>query len=65
MKRSHTVLLALLFFSGGYLYAFPSATVEVRWPSGRVDRLTDVAAGQVITVKEGEGLLSAQPFRKQ
>ena len=40
-------------------------TVEVRWPSGRVDRLTDVAAGQVITVKEGEGLLSAQPFRKK
>ena len=27
MKRSHTILLALLFFSGGYLYAFPSATV--------------------------------------
>ncbi len=40
-------------------------TVEVRWPSGRVDRLTDVAAGQMITVKEGEGLLSAQPFRKK
>ncbi len=39
--------------------------VEVRWPSGRVDRLANVAAGQMITVKEGEGLLSAQPFRKK
>jgi hypothetical protein len=33
--------------------------VEVAWPSGRVDVLTDVAAGQTITVEEGKGLAPA------
>jgi enediyne biosynthesis protein E4 len=29
--------------------------VDVKWPGGRVDTLTDVAAGETVTVKEGEG----------
>jgi hypothetical protein len=29
-------------------------SVEVRWPSGQVDRLTNVRGGQVVTVREGE-----------
>jgi hypothetical protein len=29
--------------------------VEVRWPSGHVDRLKDVAAGRYITITEGRG----------
>jgi len=33
--------------------------LEVAWPSGRVDVLTDVAAGQTITVVEGKGLVPA------
>jgi enediyne biosynthesis protein E4 len=28
-------------------------TIEVRWPSGAVDVLKEVAAGQVVVVKEG------------
>jgi hypothetical protein len=31
-------------------------SVEVAWPSGQVDRLTDVAGRQVVTVEEGKGL---------
>jgi hypothetical protein len=27
--------------------------LEVRWPNGHVDTLRDVAAGQVVTVREG------------
>lgn len=30
-------------------------TIEVRWPSGAVDTLNDVAAGQVVFIKEGAG----------
>ena len=37
------------------------ATVEITWPSGRVDTLTDVAANQTITVQEGKGQVAAQP----
>src|SRR5207249_2434103 len=30
-------------------------TIEVRWPSGRVDTLTGVAGGIVVSIKEGAG----------
>jgi hypothetical protein len=36
-------------------------TIEIRWPSGQADTLSDVAANQFITVKEGVGLLRAVP----
>lgn len=36
--------------------------VEVRWPSGKVDRLTRVSSNQVLVVKEGEGRI-ASPYR--
>ena len=39
-------------------------SVEVRWPSGQVDKLTNVAAGHTITVEEGKGIKSQQPYRK-
>jgi hypothetical protein len=35
--------------------------VEVRWPSGIVDRLTGVAADQRIRIREGETLPTARP----
>jgi hypothetical protein len=37
------------------------ASVEIAWPSGRVDTLTDVAANQMIIVQEGKGQVTAQP----
>ena len=37
-------------------------SVEVRWPSGEVDRLSDVGAGQTITVTEGQGVTSSRKF---
>jgi hypothetical protein len=38
-------------------------SVEVRWPSGQVDKLANVAARQTITVQEGKGKISAAPYR--
>jgi hypothetical protein len=32
-------------------------TVDVEWPSGIKDRLTNVAANQFITIEEGKGLV--------
>ena len=40
-------------------------SIELRWPSGRVDHLSNVAADQVITVKEGQGIIAAKPFEKR
>jgi hypothetical protein len=33
--------------------------LEIRWPSGQVDTINDVAANQFVRVKEGTGI--AQP----
>jgi hypothetical protein len=39
-------------------------TVEIRWPSGQVDRLSGVSAGQTLTLTEGKGQTSSRPYRK-
>jgi len=31
-------------------------TIEVSWPSGQVDRITNVPARQTVTIREGKGL---------
>ena len=36
--------------------------IEIRWPSGMLDRLTNVSTNQLIRVKEGEGVIKA-PLR--
>ena len=36
--------------------------LEVRWPSGRTEVLTDVAANQIITIREGDGIVARTPF---
>ena len=39
--------------------------IEIQWPSGQTDRLTAVAAGQTITVQEGNGQISARTFERK
>ena len=51
--------LRLTFGLGGRTQA---DAIEVRWPSGQVDRLTGVAAGNVITVEEGRGQTGSEAF---
>jgi hypothetical protein len=41
-----------------------AASVQITWPSGKIDQLTNVAADQTITVEEGKGTTSAKPFSK-
>jgi len=36
--------------------------IEVRWPSGIVDKIKDVGANKIVTVKEGQGLLEQKNF---
>jgi hypothetical protein len=40
------------------------ASVRIEWPSGTVDQLVNVAAGQTITVQEGKGIVLKRPFSK-
>jgi hypothetical protein len=36
------------------------ASLEITWPSGQIDRLTNVPINQIITAKEGAGLIPRQ-----
>jgi hypothetical protein len=38
--------------------------VEIRWPSGQVDKLLNVHAGQTATVTEGKGVTAGKAFAK-
>ncbi len=39
--------------------------VEVRWPSGQMDQLKDIATNQLIWIKEGAGLIKTEEFSKK
>jgi hypothetical protein len=36
--------------------------IELRWPSGQVDHLSKIAAGQTITVREGGSIVQQRPY---
>jgi hypothetical protein len=36
--------------------------IEIQWPSGQLDKLTNVNAGQTVTIQEGKGIVSARPY---
>jgi hypothetical protein len=31
--------------------------IEIRWPSGSVTQLTDIASGQILAIQEGAGIV--------
>ena len=39
-------------------------SIEVQWPSGQVDKLTNVAGSQTITIHEGKGLVVNKAYSK-
>jgi enediyne biosynthesis protein E4 len=36
--------------------------LEIRWPSGTTDLVTNLPANQIVTVREGEGVIDRRPF---
>jgi hypothetical protein len=37
--------------------------IEIRWPSGAVERVTGVAANKIVTIKEGRGLSEQKDYK--
>jgi enediyne biosynthesis protein E4 len=37
-------------------------SVETRWPSGQIDKLTNVNAGQTVTIQEGKGVVGNRAY---
>jgi hypothetical protein len=54
--------LVLTFGLAGHAQA---DTVEIHWPSGRVDSARGVGADQIVTFKEGAGSIAANPLAKR
>jgi hypothetical protein len=54
--------LILTFGLGDHVKA---DSIEISWPSGQIDRASNVSADQIITVKEGSGIVASAPFAKR
>jgi hypothetical protein len=39
-------------------------SIELRWPSGQLDHLANVAVGQTVIVTEGKGQTSSRPYAR-
>jgi hypothetical protein len=39
-----------------------TASLEIRWPNGRQEKIPDVAAGQLVVIREGSGIIRAERF---
>lgn len=40
-------------------------TIEVYWPSGSVTKLSNIKADQILTIREGSGIVHAETFHKR
>jgi enediyne biosynthesis protein E4 len=40
-----------------------TAEIEVHWPAGTSETFKGVAAGQLVTIREGQGIVKGRPFR--
>jgi hypothetical protein len=38
--------------------------IEVHWPSGAVDKVSNVSANKIVTIKEGQGLVEQKDFSR-
>jgi enediyne biosynthesis protein E4 len=36
--------------------------IEVQWPSGQLDKLSNIKAGQTVTIQEGKGAVNSWPY---
>jgi hypothetical protein len=39
-----------------------SASLEIRWPNGAVEKLAEVTAGQLVVIREGSGVIRTERF---
>jgi enediyne biosynthesis protein E4 len=51
-----------LVFTFGLASHTKADSVEIQWPSGQVDKLSNVNAGQTATVQEGKGIIANRAY---
>jgi len=67
MLRSGSSYLSAseLVLTFGLAHNEKADAVEIRWPSGEVDRLSNARVGQTVTVTEGKGISASRAFEKR
>jgi hypothetical protein len=67
MLRSGSSYLSAseLVLTFGLAHNDKADTIEIRWPSGQIDRLSNASAGQTVTVTEGKGITAPRPYGKK
>jgi hypothetical protein len=67
MLRSGSSYLSAseLVLTFGLAHNEKADTIEIRWPGGQTDRLSNVNAGQTATITEGKGITSIRKFGGQ
>ena len=40
-------------------------SIEIRWPSGQIEKLSNINASQTVSVTEGNGITSSRPYGKK
>ena len=53
-----------LVLTFGLAHRDKADTIEILWPSGQLDRLSNVNAGRTIVVTEGKGITANRPYGK-
>jgi enediyne biosynthesis protein E4 len=66
MLRSGSSYLSAseLVLTFGLAHNDKADTIEIRWPSGQIDHLSNATAGQTIIVTEGKGITASRPSGK-
>jgi enediyne biosynthesis protein E4 len=54
-----------LVLTFGLAHNEKAGSIEIRWPSGQIDRIANANADQTITVTEGKGITASRPFGKK
>jgi hypothetical protein len=39
-------------------------TLEIHWPSGQLEKLSNINGGQTVTIEEGKGVIASRPYSK-
>ena len=47
------------------LGAETQASLEIRWPNGKEEKLADVACDQLVVIREGSGIVRKESFARR
>jgi len=66
MLRSGSSYLSAseLILTFGLAQITQADSIEIRWPSGQIDKLSNIPAAQTITITESKGVTASHPFNK-